>query len=79
MTFSLADFTITISLENSELQSVTSGSLGSYDNLSHTLQGTGDNITAIAFTAFGPYDADFAANGPMYMALDSVGLNSSAK
>ena len=80
VTLPLADVTITISLENGVLQSVTSGTFGEYDSLSHTLTGTGDNITAIAFTAFGPYNADtFADNGPMYIALDSVGLSSSAK
>lgn len=73
-------FDVTISLnEDGNLQSVTEGYFGEHDNLSYTLTGTGDNITAIAFTAFGPYGASFAANGPMYMALDSVGLSRSAR
>lgn len=73
-------FNVTISLtDDGKLQSVTNGSFGEYKDLSYTLTGKGDNITAIAFTAFGPYDSTFAGNGPMYMALDSVGLSSSTK
>ena len=70
-------FTVTVSLNDSgTLQSVTEGTFGG-QSVSHTLTGTGNNVTAIAFTAFGPYDKTFAGNGPMYMALDSVSLESS--
>ena len=42
-------FNVTISLtDDGKLQSVTNGSFGEYKDLSYTLTGKGDNITAIA-------------------------------
>ena len=65
-------FSVTISKEDDgSFKSVTAGSIGSYDNLTATIE---DVITSdlVFLMAFGPYGASSAGSGKMYMELNSV-------